>query len=127
MTARGIYTTGIGGRHFSVPRWISIVTGCWLVISAFVWSQAENAQANRIIVGILVGTVALFGIFVPAARVLNSAIAVWLLASSTLLFGHVVHATLWSDVLVAILVFAMSLVPDRASPEERPELGTRAL
>ena len=116
ITTTRIETTRIEGRRFSVPRWLNIILGGWLLASAFVWPQTDAVRANHVIVGMLIATIAFYAIFVPAARRLNTVLAAWLLAS-TVVLDHVSPLTIWNGVAVAIVVFIASL--PRSAPPSR--------
>ncbi|MGE5186646.1 MAG: SPW repeat protein [Acidobacteriota bacterium] len=95
------------------PRWINILAGAWLFISAFVWPHTLSAQANTWIVGALMFIVAIAALFQPPVRWANTALAVWLFVS-TWFFPHADTATLWNNLIVAIVVFILSLTPSGA-------------
>lgn len=121
MTA--LKTTRIDGRRFAVSRWLNIMMGGWLVASAFVWPRAEALQANLTIVGVLIATLALYAIFAPAARRLNTLLAVWLLVSSVAVFDHLVSATVWNDIVVGLVVLVCSLPRDVARRHHRAHVA----
>jgi heme A synthase len=92
-------------------RYVNIVLGVWLVISAFAWPHTVSQQTNAWVVGLLVATIALVAIARDRVRYLNTALAVWLFISIWALPG-VYMATAWNSALVAIGIFMFSLVPD---------------
>lgn len=92
------------------PRLINIALGVWLFISAFVWPHTASAMTNTWILGVIITLVAVTSLFVPAARWVNVGAAIWLFFS-TFAIHHVAAATVWNNVIVAILVFIFALTP----------------
>lgn len=107
-----------------IARGINLLLGFWLLISAFVWGHTVPERANSWIVGALVIAIALVASSVPAARWINTALSAWLFVSVWALPHHSV-ATRWNNALVAIAVFAISLVPgaDQRHTEGAPSSG----
>lgn len=63
--------------------------------------------------------VALYAIFMPAARWLNTALAAWLFVSTLTLFDDVPAVAVWNNLIVAVAVFVASLLrDDRHSNDE---------
>lgn len=90
-------------------RMLNIILGVWLFVSAFIWRHAPAAMANTWICGMLAVVFAAFAMAWPAARFLNSALAIWLFFST---FGYSDRAaTLWNNLLVAIAMFIVSMIP----------------
>lgn len=109
-------------------RYLNIVAGAWLFISAFLWKDNAPSQLNSWVVGALIMVFAAIAILVPPARFLDSALSLWLFFS-TLVFFHLMGAALWNNVIVATIVFLASLVPGHAvGPGLRPRqhAGVRA-
>ncbi len=96
--------------NVKVARGINLVLGIWLFISAFAWEHTLAERTNTWILGILCVLFALIAMSTPAARWLNTALAIWLFISVWALPHHNL-ATMWNNAIVAILVFALSLVP----------------
>jgi SPW repeat len=92
------------------PRWVSLLLGIWLFISAFAWPHAMAQQTNTWIVGVLMVIVSILAMFAPQARFINTVLAIWLFVS-TLVMAHQTTTTVWNNCIVAIVVFALSLVP----------------
>jgi hypothetical protein len=61
---------------------------------------------------------------VPNTRFLNTAFAVWLF-SATQFIHHATMATLWNNLIVAIVVFLFSLMPNQ--PTTTRQAGQRPL
>ena len=94
----------------SWPRYLNALVAAWLFISAFVWPHTVSAQTNTWIVGALMVICAIAALFQPAARWANTVLAVWLFIS-TWFFPHANTGTVWNNAILAIIVFAVSLVP----------------
>ena len=95
------------------PRWINFLIGVWLFISAWVWPHTVAAQTNTWIVGALIAIAAIWAMFAPPVRLVNTILAIWLFFS-TLFIYHTSAATLWNNLIVAVVVFALSLIPSGA-------------
>ncbi len=108
-------------NNSQVARGINILLGIWLFISAFIWPHTAAERANTWIMGILCVLFALIATGVSTARWLNTALAVWLFISVWAL-PHDNAGTAWNNVIVAIVVFFVSLIPgsgERAMVERR--------
>jgi hypothetical protein len=92
------------------PRIINVIVGGWLFVSAFAWPHSAASQTNSWLVGAAVVITALVALVYPALRWFNTALAIWL-ATSTMVFPHAGPATIWNNLLVALVVFLVSLVP----------------
>ncbi len=96
------------------PRWINLVAGVWLFISAFVWPHTAAAQNNTWIVGVLIVLASLWAMFAPSVRFINTILAVYLFISTFGIF-HQNPGTVWNNVIVSIIVFVLSLVPSETA------------
>lgn len=92
------------------PRIINVILGVWLFISAFVWPHTQAQMTNTWILGVLCVIFALVAMAVPWVRYLNTLLAIWLFISAWAL-PSVSPGTIWNNVLVAIAIFIVSLVP----------------
>jgi hypothetical protein len=101
-------TATIGDRS-DWARLLNLMLGGWLFLSAFLWPHTYNSQTNTWLVGLLIATFAVLASALPAARWLNTGAALWLFAS-TLVLARADHATLVNNCVVAIAVFAVSLL-----------------
>jgi hypothetical protein len=95
------------------PRWINLLLGIWLFISAFVWPHTMAEQTNTWILGVLIVVASIIAMFAPQARFINTVLAIWLFVVTLLL--HPTAATAWNNCILAIIVFALSLVPSGAA------------
>lgn len=91
-------------------RYVNIIAGVWLFVSAFLWQHSPPSRMNNWIVGALIMLFAAIGLLVPVARILNTMLSIWLFFSALAVF-HLMGATLWNNLLVATIVFIASLVP----------------
>lgn len=94
-------------------RILNVLLGVWLFISAFVWQHSDAQFTNTWILGVLCVAFAIIAMRVPQVRYLNTALAVWLFISAFAL-PRISQATLWNNLLVAIAIFVVSLLPSRA-------------
>ncbi len=104
-----------------VGRWVNLVIGIWLFISAFAWEHTAAQRTNTWILGVLCVIFAIAAMRNAAVRWLNTALAVWLFISVWAL-PHDNAGTAWNNVIVAIVVFFVSLIPgsgERAMVERR--------
>ncbi|HWU88563.1 MAG TPA: hypothetical protein VN253_14875 [Kofleriaceae bacterium] len=84
--------------------------GVWLLISAFIWPHTASSQANTWIVGVLIAAAAIWSMYMPQIRWVNTALSVWLFVS-TFFISHQTPGTRWNNVIVAILAFLASVIP----------------
>lgn len=99
-------------------RWLNVVLGAWLFISAFAWPHSQEQMTNTWIIGALTVVFALAAIRYPQARFANSLLAIWLFISAFAL-PRVSTATVWNNVIVAIAIFIVSLAPSAPTTAER--------
>jgi hypothetical protein len=93
------------------PRAINIILGIWLFISAFAWPHSNAQMINTAIIGVLAVIFALLASYsVPQARFVDTLLAIWLFISAFAL-PSISPGTIWNNVIVAIVMFAVSLVP----------------
>lgn len=92
-------------------RWLNVVIGVWLFLSAFAWSHSNAQFANACVVGLLVAGAALLGMRVPWARHVNALLAPWLFVSSWLLPLEL-ELTFWNNLLAAIVMLFVALTPN---------------
>ncbi len=92
------------------PRWINLILGVWLIISAFIWPHTIEQRTNTWIVGLAIALVSLAAMADDRVRFLNTALAIWLFISAFAL-PSISAGTQWNNALVAIAVFIVSLAP----------------
>ncbi len=107
MTAPVERERAVGGAP---PRIVNVILGVWLFISAFAWPHTQAELTNTWIVGALCVIFALVALAVPWVRYLNTVLAIWLFISAWALPSESV-GTIWNNVLVAIAIFIVSLIP----------------
>lgn len=96
------------------PRWANFLIGIWLIVSAFVWPHTASAQANTWILGVLIAIASIWAMYTPSIRFLNTLFAIWLFFA-TLVIRHAEPATLWNNLIAAVIVFILSLIPSHAA------------
>ena len=101
------------------PRIINVILGVWLFISAFVWPHTTSQMTNTWICGVLCVIFALVAMAVPWVRYLNTLLAIWLFISAWALPSRT-PGTIWNNVLVAISIFIVSLVPSVSGTTAAP-------
>lgn len=106
-------------HHLQVARWINLVLGAWLFVSAFLWTHSRESQANTWIIGALIASVAILAMRAPALRYVNALLAGWLFIS-TFLIDHVTRATIWHNAFVALIVLGASLATHERFPRPNP-------
>ena len=99
-------------------RFVNIIVGAWLFISAFVWMHRGAEFSNTWITGVLAVIFAVLALTWSAARWLNTLLAVWLVIG-TLAFHPASSVTVWNNIICAAILFVASLAPE-------PEAGTLA-
>jgi hypothetical protein len=92
------------------PRIVNVIIGVWLFISAFVWPHTREQMNNTWICGVLCVGFALAGMAIPWVRYLNTLLAIWIFISAWAL-RSLTPGTVWNNVLCAIAIFIVSLVP----------------
>jgi hypothetical protein len=92
-------------------RWLNVLIGAWLFLSAFVWSHSDAQFTNACIVGLLTVGAALLGMRVPWARHVNAVIASWLFVSACVLPLEL-ELTFWNNLLAAIIMLFVALTPN---------------
>jgi hypothetical protein len=92
-------------------RTLGIVLSLWLFFSAFAWPRSPEGFANAWLVGLFCGFATLAAMTrSPRARYLGVALSAWLLASAFILPSRSSLA-FWNDLVVAVLLLVVSLVP----------------
>jgi hypothetical protein len=106
------------------PRWVNLLIGIWLIISAFAWPHGGGARANTWILGALIAIASIWAMYAPGARFLNTIFAIWLFFA-TLVIYHASAATVWNNLIAAVIVFVLSLIP--TPPTRARAAGQRPL
>jgi len=88
------------------------ILGSWLAWTAMLWPHLGGEFVNAVVVGLAITTFAGLGIVYGRARLVNAALAVWLVLS-TALGPRLELATLWNNCVVGVLVFVVALIPNR--------------
>jgi hypothetical protein len=88
--------------------------GAWLLVAAFAFGHSEESAAVNGLIAVLIGTFSLASADRPGLRFANSAFAL-VLAWAALLMPNVSGAARVNSAIVAAIVFALSVVPGRAT------------
>src|SRR5690348_2294262 len=96
-------------------RFVTVLLGVWLFISAFAWPHAPEQLTNTWICGVVCVVAALVAVGWSPGRYFNTLLALWLLISAWVLPTHEV-LTVWNNVAVAIAMLVLSLVPGEGEP-----------
>jgi len=102
-------------HHGPRARYTNMALGLWLFVSAFAWPHTASTRINTCMVGLFVAIAATMAAGVSVFRQLTSVLAVWLLFT-TLLVYPASTITFWSNILTAVAVLVVSLIP---SDDER--------
>ena len=101
-------------------RYLNIIVGVWLFISAFVWRHSAAQFTNTWIMGIIVAVVAALALTWPTIRYLNTLAGAWLIISAFAL-PTITAGTRWNNFIVGIVAVVLSLAgaPSIASQVRR--------
>jgi hypothetical protein len=101
-------------------RYLNIIVGIWLFISAFAWRHSAAQFTNTWIMGIIVVAIAAISLTWPAIRYLNTLAGAWLIISAFAL-PAITPGTRWHNFIVGIVVVILSLAgaPSLAAPVRR--------
>ncbi|HEU4584074.1 MAG TPA: hypothetical protein VFS67_37710 [Polyangiaceae bacterium] len=102
-------------QHGPRARYTNMALGLWLFVSAFAWPHTTSTRLNTCMVGLFVTIAATMAAGVSVFRQLTSVLAVWLLFT-TLMVYPASPITFWSNILTAVAVLVVSLIP---SDDER--------
>lgn len=97
------------------PRWLNIIVGIWVALSAFFWPHSPAEFKNTLIVGALSAAFAALALKVQAFRIVNVLLALWLFVT-TWAFPVASRGTLWNNVIAAIVMLAIALIPPTTTP-----------
>jgi len=91
---------------------LNLVAGVWLIIAPFILGYGGTVAAlNDLILGIVIGVIALIRIFSPARTTwlswVNAVAGLWLIFAPSIL-GYVLAAPRVNDIVVGIIVVALS-------------------
>lgn len=98
----------------SSSSWLNVIAGIWLIIAPFVLSYTSaTARTNDIILGIIVGILALIRALVPGRNIfwlswVNLILGIWLIIAPFVLNYSGVTAR-YNDVILGIIVGVISL------------------
>ena len=95
-----------------VARYVNMVLGSWVLLSAFVWRHDGVQFLATVLAGAVVVAIAPFGLFAARARILTLASGA-ALAAAALLLPHQSMATTWNNAIVGVAIAAVALVGPR--------------
>jgi nitric oxide reductase large subunit len=96
-------------------RYVNIVLGSWLFVSAFLWPHAGAQLTNTWMAGFITVVVASIGLHSSSARFLNTTLGIWIVVSALLLPFRSL-GTMWNNVLVGLGIFFVSLIGRSTGP-----------
>lgn len=94
-------------------RYLTILLGLWLLVSAFVWPLSTAHFANSWIVGLATVTAAFLSLGMPGARFVCIAAGAWLFVSTVAVFRASASAMYWNDALIGIALDVVCLTGSR--------------
>ena len=89
-------------------RYLNILVGLWLFVSAFVLRHSAAQFTNTWVMGIIVAAIAALALAWPAIRYLNTLAGAWLIISAFAL-PAITSGTRWNNFIVGIVVVVLSL------------------
>ncbi|HVU50446.1 MAG TPA: hypothetical protein VHL80_07150 [Polyangia bacterium] len=105
---------------FEPARYLNLVLGAWLLVSAFMWPHSEPQFIAAIVVGAVLTIVAPFEVGSPAVRRINTAAGVVLVVAAVVL-PRTTAVTLWHNVLLGLIVMSVSFCgPPHGITRPRP-------
>jgi hypothetical protein len=105
---------------FEPARYLNLVLGAWLLVSAFMWPHAEAQFIATIIVGAVLTIVSPFEVGSPRVRMINTAAGVALIIVAVVL-PRTTAVTLWHNVLLGFIVLSVSFFgPPHGMTRPRP-------
>ena len=110
-------------RH-TLPRWLIVVAGLWLVASAFALPHASDARIAAAIIGVLITVIGAWSLYEPQVRYAATALGL-LEVVAVVVIPHQSVTEIWSDGWVAVFVFAVSLIPGSPAAWTGRRLNTR--
>ena len=93
-------------------RAANVILGVLLFISAFILPHTSASRTNTWILGVLIAAFAGITSGAPQMRWVNAVLAIWLFFS-TLWLRHISAGAVWNNLIVAVVVFILSLIPSR--------------
>ena len=92
--------------------WHMILAG-WLLLSSFALPYGENRMAFTALLAVFIGTIGLGAPGLPGLRFVNTLLAM-VLAATALLIGDIEWLARINSLAVALVVFALSVIPGRS-------------
>lgn len=95
-------------------HWLGFLLGCWLHTSRFLWPHSAPQFVNTWLVSVFYTSLVLAAIGFPLMRRAEQVLAAWLFVSAWLL-PRASEATLWNNLLVALVMAAVTARVDAYS------------
>ena len=106
---------------FEPARYLNLVLGAWLLVSAFTWPHSEAQFIATILVGAVLTIVAPFEVGSPLVRKINTAAGA-ALALAAVVLPRTTAVTLWHNVLLGFIIVSVSFFgPPHGIMRPRPE------
>ena len=107
-------------QQIRTAGWLNFLAGIWLIMSPFVLGFMGTAAAtNAVIVGIIVGIVALVSVYSAESAMwtnwANTILGVWMIISPFVL-GFTTGAVVMNSIILGIIVIALSAWSSSATP-----------
>jgi len=98
--------------QITTASFVNFLAGIWLIAAPFVLSYGlQAARTNDIILGVVVGVLALIRVYTPvqtaALSVVNIILGIWLVASPFVL-RYTASIPTYNDIVLGIVVLAMT-------------------
>lgn len=91
-------------------RGINLFLGVWIFWSAFVFRHTPESAISTWATGVVIASFAIFAMFDSRGRFGSLVASAWLLASAFVL-PHASSFARWHNAILAVIVFAVALVP----------------
>ena len=103
---------------------INIAAGIWTILSPYIlgFAAITAALTNNIIVGIIIGVLALIRVYTPESSGglswINLLLGIWLIASPFIL-GITSLAVIWNNIILGVIVAVMAVWSATAVTQEK--------
>ncbi len=109
-------------QQIMITSGINVLAGIWLILSPYIFGYSgARGASNEIVMGILIGIVALIRVLTPFSSGwlswLNVLFGLWLLVSP-FTRGYAVTSLIWNDIIVGIIVAVMAVLSTVAAGKE---------
>ena len=95
-------------------RWVGVIFGTWVFISAFLWRHSAAGFVSTMLVGIVVAASAAIAMQVPWFRYVTAGAGLWLIAS-LFAWPEPMALTVWHNFMVGVgIVIPAAMGPSPA-------------